>query len=232
MTYVLVHGATFAGSCWDLMLPHLPCAVVAVDLPGRGSRPADLMQVTVRDFVDAVVDEIERRDLHDVVLVGHSLAGITLPGVAARIPERLARLVFVAATVPEHGQSVLEALDVATQAVAAESMSGEHVDPPADWARAAFCNDMDDELTSWTLAHMGPEASGVMVEPVDLSGLDTAVPRTWILTLHDAVVDVERQRLYAERTGADVVELDAAHMAMISRPELLASLLGSLAGAR
>ena len=108
MTYVLVHGATFDGSCWDLLLPHLDGPAIAVDLPGRGSRPADLTQVTIQDFVDVVVDEIECCDLHDVVLVGHPLAGITLPGVAA----------------------------------------------PEDWARAAFCNDMDDDLTSWTLAHM------------------------------------------------------------------------------
>lgn len=232
MTYVLVHGATFAGSCWELLLPHLDRPAVAVDLPGRGSRPADLTQVTIRDFVEAVVDEIERRDLRDVILVGHSLAGVTLPGVVARIPDRIARLVFVGATVPEHGQTVLEALDVATQAVAAESMAGEQVAAPEDWARAAFCNDMDDDQTNWTLAHMGPEASGVMMEPVDLAGLDAAVPRTWVLTLRDAVVDVARQRVYARRTGADVVELDAAHMAMISQPARLAKLLGSLVGAR
>ena len=232
MTYVLVHGATFAGSCWELLLPHLDGPAVAVDLPGRGTRPADLTQITVRDFVEAVVDEIERRDLRDVILVGHSLAGITLPGVVARVPERLARLVFVGATVPAHGQTVLEALDAATQAVAAESMAGEQVAAPEDWARGAFCNDMDDDQTEWTLAHMGPEAMGVMMEPIDLRGLDTAVPRTWILTVQDAVVDAERQRVYARRAGADVVELDAGHMAMISQPERLAKLLGSVAGAR
>jgi len=232
MTYVLVHGATFAGSCWDLLLPHLDGPSVAVDLPGRGTRPADLTRVTIGDFVEAVVDEIERRDLRDVVLVGHSLAGITLPGVAARVPERLARLVFLGATVPEHGQSVLQALDAATREVAAHSMSGEHVAAPEDWARAAFCNDMDDDLAAWTLAHMGPESSGVMMEPVDLSGLDGPVPRTWILTLHDAVVDHDRQLTYAERARAAVIELDAGHMAMISRPAQLASVLGALVGLR
>ncbi len=232
MTYVFVHGATFAGSCWDLLLPHLDGPAIAVDLPGRGANPADLTTLTIRDFVECVVNEIERRDLHDVVLVGHSLAGITLPGVAARIPERLARLVFVGATVPAHGQTVLEALDAATQEVAAESMVGEQVAAPEDWARTAFCNDMDDDQTAWTLSHMGPEAMGVMMEPVDLQGLDTAVPRTWILTLHDAVVDTERQLLYADRVRAEIIELDAAHMAMISQPARLAQALSSLAGAR
>jgi pimeloyl-ACP methyl ester carboxylesterase len=228
MTYVLVHGGTFAGSCWDLMVPYLDAPAVAVDLPGRGNRPADLATVTIADFVDAVVDEIEQRDLYDVVLVGHSLAGITLPGVAARVPERLARLVFVAATVPEHGENILSSLDVETLQVAEESASAAEVMPAEDWVRASFCNDMDESLTQWTLARMGPEANGVMTEPVDLSGMSGAVARTWVMTLQDAIVSPERQQRYAERIGADVIPIDVAHMAMISRPEQLAQVICSL----
>ena len=86
MTYVLAHGATFAASCWDLLVPHLDDDVIAIDLPGRGSRPADLSRVAIAEFVAAVLAEIEAWDLRDVVLVGHSLAGITLPGVAVPSP--------------------------------------------------------------------------------------------------------------------------------------------------
>ena len=228
MTYVLVHGATFAASCWDLLVPHLDQETIAVDLPGRGSRPADLGAVTIQHFVDAVVAEIEDRDLHDVVLVGHSLAGITLPGVMDRVPHRLARVVFVAASVPEHGQSIMEALDAATREVAEASASSGEIATPVDWARAVFCNDMDDDAASWTLAHMGGEASGVMNEPVDLSGLRRGVPRTWVRLLRDAVVSPEQQSFYASRVGAEVVDLDAGHMAMISRPVALAEVLRSL----
>ena len=229
MTYVLVHGATFAASCWDLLVPYLDDDdVIAIDLPGRGSRPADLSHVAIADFVTAVVAEIEARDLRDVVLIGHSLAGITLPGVAARVPDRLARLVFVAATVPEHGQSVIEALDAATREVAAANRNGGEFTASEEWARAAFCNDMDDQQAQWTLAHMGPEAPGVMIEPVDLTGLDTAVARSWVRLLQDAVIAPEQQSGYATRIGADVIDLDAGHMAMISRPHALAAILRSL----
>jgi pimeloyl-ACP methyl ester carboxylesterase len=37
---VLVHGGSFAASCWDLVVPLLDGPVLAVDLPGRGrTRP-------------------------------------------------------------------------------------------------------------------------------------------------------------------------------------------------
>lgn len=135
MTYVLVHGATFAASCWDLLVPYLDDDVIAIDLPGRGSR-------------------------------------------------------------------------------------------------AAFCNDMDDQQAQWTLAHMGPEAPGVMIEPVDLAGLDTAVARSWIRLLQDALIAPDQQSRCANRIGADVIDLDAGHMAMISRPQALAAVLRSLRDGR
>jgi len=89
MTTVLVHGGGLGKDCWNPMLPFLDGHVLAIDLPGRGDRPADLSKVGIADFVDAVVDDLESHDLHDVVLIGHSLAGITIPQVAAR-PRRAA----------------------------------------------------------------------------------------------------------------------------------------------
>ena len=98
MAYVLIHGGSFTGSCWQPIVPLLPEPVVAVDLPGRGTRPRALAGISIADFVDAVVDDIESRDLRDVVLVGHSMAGLTMPGVAERIPDRLRHLALPLAT--------------------------------------------------------------------------------------------------------------------------------------
>jgi pimeloyl-ACP methyl ester carboxylesterase len=46
---VLVHGGGFDRRCWDLLIPHLKVPTVAVDLPGRGSRPTPLDLVTFAD---------------------------------------------------------------------------------------------------------------------------------------------------------------------------------------
>ena len=121
MVYVLVHGGGFGASCWDLLTPHLAGPVVAVDLPGRGKRPADLSTVTIADFVAAVVDEIVGNDLHDVVLVGHSLAGVTLPGVVGAVPDRLRHVVFVSAAIPADGTRVLDTLDPGIRALAEQA---------------------------------------------------------------------------------------------------------------
>src|SRR5262245_59722107 len=119
--FVLVHGGGFAGSCWDDVVPLLPPPVIACDLPGRGTRARDLAELHVACLGDAVVRDIEANDLRDVVLVGHSMGGITLPSVMARVTDRLRHVVFVSCTVPDEGQRIVDTLDPAMREMAEAS---------------------------------------------------------------------------------------------------------------
>ena len=235
MTLVLVHGGGFSGSCWDELEPLLTGTVIAVDLPGRGRTPKDLGSVTISDFVGSVTSEIVARDLTDVTLVGHSMAGVTLPGVAERIPDRISHLVFVSCAVPPDGTplaDVLGDLSPAVQQVAAR-IGDDVVDSQgalhADLARAMFCNDMDERQRAFTLAHLVPESLNVISEPVDLDGLRHDIPRTYIRLLRDASLTLESQdRMVANLGDVQIIDLDAGHMAMISRPTELAAILEAL----
>lgn len=226
MTHVLIHGGSFDARCWDELVALLPPSSVAVDLPGRGSRPAPLADLSLSDFVDAIVDEIQTRDLRDVVLVGHSMAGISMPGVLERVHDRVRHLVFVACTVPADGERIVDTLDPEIRAIAQENAKSS-VGSKLDDATAAvmFCNDMEPDQVRSTLDRMVPEAVQVTIEPVSLEGLRHRVPRTWVRTDHDVVVAPAKQDQFAERVGATVVPFDAAHMAMISQPRALADVL-------
>jgi pimeloyl-ACP methyl ester carboxylesterase len=240
MPFVLVHGGGFGARCWDPLVPLLDGPVVAVDLPGRGRRPADLATVTLDDFATAVVEDIEDADLTDVVLVGHSLAGVTLPRVLARVPERIRHVAFVSCCVPPPGGTVAEAvagLSPTAAEVAArlgDELMGEDGRLHEDVAAAMFCNDMDEALTRRTLELLTSEAPGVLSEPTDLAGLQQPVPRTYVRLLQDAAIELEAQdRMVATMRAAadievDVIDLEAAHMAMLSAPARLAEALGSL----
>jgi pimeloyl-ACP methyl ester carboxylesterase len=232
MGIVLVHGGTLAASCWDLVLPHLRTPALAVDLPGRGSRPADLTTVTLDDFTAAVASDIDATGWDRTLLVGHSMAGITLPPVVGLREDVLAGVVFVACTVPAHGQSCAEAmaLEVTDDAAVrleepADEMTGE------DRARRSFGNDLDDEQYAWMTDRMlGGEAFGVVAEPCDLSGLTDAVPRFWVrLGLDAIVVPAMQDAGIGNIGGAEVIDLDAGHMAMVGRPVELAGILDDIA---
>jgi pimeloyl-ACP methyl ester carboxylesterase len=235
MTFMLVHGGGLDSSCWELLVPFLDGLVFAVDLPGRGARPADLSTVTVADFVDAVVSEILDRDLTDVLLVGHSLAGITLPGVAARVSGRLRRLVFVSCVIPAHGANVADVLDTLSPAVAevtakiGDDVVGADGTLHPDLAATMFCNDMDEAQRAFTLARLVPESMAVIAEPVDLAGLRMSIPRTYVRLLQDAsLVLASQDRMAAKLGDVQIVDVDAGHMAMISQPVELARALNQL----
>jgi pimeloyl-ACP methyl ester carboxylesterase len=233
--FVLVHGGGFDSSCWELLTPLLHEDTTAVDLPGRGATSADLATVSLSDCADAVAAEIRGRDLVDVTLVGHSLAGVTLPRVAARVSDRIRRLVFISCVVPPHGVSVADVLDTLSPTVAeiAARLGGDVVTAAGglhpDFATAMVCNDMDESQRAFTLAHLVPESLNVISEPADLDGLRHDIPRTYIRLLRDASITLASQdRMVANLGDAQVVDLDAGHMAMISRPAELAAILEAL----
>jgi pimeloyl-ACP methyl ester carboxylesterase len=112
MPFVLIHGATMGAGSWERIIPLLGDEALAVDLPGRGSRAGiDLRTVTLEDCAEAVVVDIVGRDLTDIVLVGHSFGGVTVPRVMALAPERIRHVLLLSAVVPEGGTRVLDQID-------------------------------------------------------------------------------------------------------------------------
>jgi len=228
---VLVHGGGFAASCWDLLLDHLDGPVLAVDLPGRGAHPAPLDSVTVAAAAASVVADVDAAGFDRVVLVGHSLAGCSMPATMGLLGARVRHAVFVAATVPEHGSSAFDTLEPEIQAharAAAETAAPARLS--ADMAKVMFGNDLDDEQFAWCMERMVPEAPMLTLEPVDLSPLRTAGPRTWVRPLLDAIVDPAKQARFAENVRpCAMVDIDAAHMCMISKPRELAAIINGIA---
>src|ERR1700730_13929029 len=101
-TFVLVHGAWHGAWCWAAVinqLEKLGDRAYAVDLPGHGMNQADRSKVAFQSYVDGLAECIERHNLRSVAVAGHSLCGLTIPGVAAKIPSRIKRVVWVTAMV-------------------------------------------------------------------------------------------------------------------------------------
>jgi pimeloyl-ACP methyl ester carboxylesterase len=224
MAFVLIHGGAHGAWCWDPLIPLLDGSALAVDLPGRGRNPGDLEKLTLRDFAASVALDIESHGLSRVILVGHSMAGVTIPRVLDQLPERIASVVFVSCVIPREGESVFTAMGMGPAQATPRAL-----DP--DTARHMFCNDMDESQTRFVLEHLTPEAPGVMSEPVTLAGLRRAVPRTYVKLLRDQALSLAQQErsIASAGPGCDVIELDAGHNAMISQPRALAAILNGIA---
>lgn len=229
--FVLIHGGTFDGRCWDLLTPHLDGPVLAVDLPGRGKHAVPLDEVNLEACADAVVADIEEAGYDEVVVVGHSMAGITMPGVIGRLGDRVRHAAFVACTVPPDSGTILDTLDPSIGDMARENTSAEPALPSPEVTALVLGDDLTRDQLQWCSDRMVPEAIRLISEPVDLSPLKAPVPRIWVRTLGDRILDPAKQLAFARNVGdCPVVDVDAGHMCMVSKPEELAAILNQLGG--
>ncbi|MEE2059212.1 alpha/beta fold hydrolase [Rhodococcus artemisiae] len=231
---VLVHGGQHTGHCWSWTVdelkrlrPDLP--VLAVDLPGRATNPADLAEVGIAECVTSVVADIEESECYDVILVAHSMGGITIAGVAAELgSERVLSMIFIAAAVPPNGWSILENLQGSLQDRVGERVTSGATEPfPREMAAELFCNGMTDEQKEFALSELCAESSRLATEPVDRSAMPQGVPRVWVLTGCDRAVPPAQQRQHIDNLGgvSEVIEIESCHDVMISEPATLARVL-------
>ncbi|MDH6221507.1 alpha/beta fold hydrolase [Streptomyces pseudovenezuelae] len=231
MSFVLIHGAGFGADCWDELIPYLAAETLAVDLPGRGTRAGvPLGTVTLADCADAVREDVEAKDLRDVVLIGHSFAGVTVPRVLELIPERIRQVVLVSAVVPPDGSRVLDEIDPGVRHLVEQSISGGIYHQTREGAAAMLCNDMDEATAASALDRLAEESAAVLTEPVDLSGYRREIPRTYVHLTRDQCYVEELQQRSIALLRPEVIDLDTGHMAMISAPEKLAAVLNAVHG--
>jgi pimeloyl-ACP methyl ester carboxylesterase len=111
VTYLLVHGGGSTARYWDRVLPLLDGRAIAVDLPGRAAKPADLPTLTVEQEVASVVEDVHAAAIDDaIVLVAHSSGGLVVPGVVTELGDQVERVVLNAALVPPEGGCGLDCL--------------------------------------------------------------------------------------------------------------------------
>jgi pimeloyl-ACP methyl ester carboxylesterase len=231
---VLVHGGQHAGDCWDPTVDEIrrrapDLTVLAVDLPGRRGKPGDLRAATIADWVDSVVSDIESAGIDDLVIVGHSMAGITVPGVVRKLgSSRVREMVLAAAFVPPDGSAVVDTLPGVLGRYARRYINkGGVATLPNTLALFAFCNGMTREQRRFNLERSYAEGPAVVVEKVDRNGMPEDVPRTWILTLRDRALSQRAQHRSIAALGGvqTLIPMDTCHNLMVSEPELLAEVL-------
>lgn len=223
-TVVLVHGAFADSSSWNGVIETLAAEgipVLAAANPLRGLS-------SDADYIASVVDSIEG----PVVLAGHSYGGSVI-SVAAQGKSQVTALVYVAAFIPEIGESALELTD---------KFPGSTLGPTtrtasyrrADGSEAAELYIRREEFPQQFAADVPTAATmAVTQRPVAFAALEEPAPAAaWrtipafaLLTTADKNIPVEAQRFMAERARAHTTEVDASHAVTVSRPDAVADLI-------
>lgn len=110
--YVLIHGGFGGGKGWAQVKSRLEAAghpAYTPTLPGQAERAGENGPgIRLSTWVDDITALIRREKLKHVILVGHSLGGMVVAGVAERIPDRIAVQVYVDAFLPNSGESAFD----------------------------------------------------------------------------------------------------------------------------
>jgi pimeloyl-ACP methyl ester carboxylesterase len=164
-------------------------------------------------------------DAEDVVLVGHSLGGLTVPRVAARRP--VSRIVLVAALLPRVGMSLVDQLR-ADRGILLAGNEGRRIDERKrlEWTDAgaaarAMYTDVHPLFAAGAFARLRPQANKPHVEVARDAW--PGVPTEYLVCAQDRLVspDYQRRAPFTQRV------LASAHSPMLSRPSELARLLCS-----
>ncbi|MGC5561810.1 alpha/beta fold hydrolase [Streptomyces sp. FR-108] len=235
-TYVLVHGAWHDGRSWNRVAPLLTARghrVLAPSLTGHGDK-AHLLSpdVGLTTHTEDVVDLILDHDLNDVVLVGHSYAGMVISGVANRVPERISRLVYLDAMVPTHGENAIDVMPLTQVMIdgAAGNAQPWRIPPLPEFAAPiGLFGVTDPDDIAWLKGTLTDESVLCFRQPVEMDNpAQAAVPRTHILCVGNAPEGVTRRpvpELQPNGEPSHVLTLDTGHDAMITRPAELTALL-------
>jgi pimeloyl-ACP methyl ester carboxylesterase len=218
-TYVFVHGAWGGSWDWrtvDSLLTRQGHRVRRPQLTGLGERVhLTSPDISLTTHINDVVNTILWEDLRDVVLVGHSYGGMVITGVADRIPERIRRLVYVDAFLPDSGESALDLVDSTGATFLRANIRDGFIIPTWVTDDHAIPRDVPQPLHTFTDTLR-------LVNPAGRH-----VPAAYILTIEPGKTPDPFQR-FADRAAArgwKVYQLEADHVPERSAPAALVTLL-------
>ena len=210
---VLVHGAWVDGAGWEAVYHILSARGYAVSI----------VQNPLTSFEDdvAAVERVLARQNGPALLVGHSYGGAVIA--QAGNADNVAGLAFVAAFVPDAGESVSSLLEGGQSPPLQSSKDGFLFFDPTIFP-AAFAHDVDADRATFLAASQIPTSGKALATPVTVPAWKTR-PSTYVLTTEDRIIPPVLQRQMAVRAGSDVSEVTAGHAVYLSRPEAVAEVL-------
>jgi pimeloyl-ACP methyl ester carboxylesterase len=169
------------------------------------------------------------------IVVGHSMGGMSITAAAELRPDRISRLVYLAAFLPKDGESVL-----VLEERNPDPRVPPHIQPDKenfvaridlDHVVDLFYHDCPDEDVALAKARIRPQSFLPLTAPVRITaGNFGRVPRAYFeCTADRALVPPFQQAMYRASPCNPVVRLDAGHSPFFSKPALLARELSALA---
>jgi pimeloyl-ACP methyl ester carboxylesterase len=219
---VLVHGAWADGSCWGGVIERLQADGFTVTAPQfpMSSLAADVARLR----------QVLRRQDGPTIVVGHSYGGQIVTALGTDAPN-VVRLVYVAAFGIDEGESLggLLAQGPTPPALANLVTDDEgFVWLPEDDFVGHFAADVDPVRARVLYAAQQPIAGASFG---DVMGVPAwrSLPSWFLVAAQDEAIPPDAERQFAQRMGAETLEVASSHVAMVSHPQEVTDLVTAAA---
>jgi pimeloyl-ACP methyl ester carboxylesterase len=235
-TFILIHGSWHSAWNWHKVVPLLEKAghrAIAIDLPGMGRDKTPIQEVTLQKSVEKIcelIDSIKGK----VILVGHSKNGIMISQVAEYRPDRIEKLVYLAAYLIPNGKTQREYSMQDTEGVLKpyvimhDKLQATTLQP--EIYKEGLYADCDDDITELAKVLLSHEPVQSAITPLQLTEENFgSIPRVYIeCTADKAVTPFIQHKMYTEMPCEKVYSLPTSHSPFFSKPKELVEILCSL----
>lgn len=230
---ILVHGAWHGAWVWEPVLPTLEAHfnVIALDLPGRKPNAPFYKKISLKSYVQAIEQCLLTLE-GPIFLLGHSLAGLAISQVAENHPDKIDGLIYVAAFIPQNGESLFDiASNFKSPGASSELIFEQRQNildiQKSEKTKTLFFNACPEALATQALAHVHPEPFKAFTTPVTLSANNFGrVKKIYIQCTEDLAIPPLYQTQMAQNAGiTEIIDLKADHSPYFSHPQGMCEML-------
>ncbi len=203
--------------------------MINVNLAGHGTDTTSFAEITFKTYVDQVKAAIGTRK--NVVLVGHSFAGLVISQVAEEVPTQVKELIYLAAALPHDGDSLLGLAKGDPASHIGKALTVDQAHGAAIIAKDAvadiFAADAPQQVHEYLASHIKPEPLAPLATPVHLTEKNFgSIKKVYIHTVNDNAISYPAQQYMVKNSKVDkVYTLQSSHTPFISMPDKLAAIL-------
>lgn len=235
MHIILVHGAWHGASCWKPILSDLQTlgTVHAIDMPGRiYENSSTYKRITLNDYVKALEDYLKSINEPSIV-IGHSLAGLTITQVAENQPQLIKQLIYVSAFIPKSNECLFDiTATISNPGITTESIVNVALNKVevkrSDRAKSLIYNCCPSLLAEKAIQSTIPEplkAFSTKIQSLSTQGFGS-VAKTYIKCLEDRIILASDQDRMIKRANiSQVYTLNTDHSPFNSQPKELVDAL-------